>query len=126
MRNLSIIILFILFLLAACQRGKAVWEGFDAVTWQNDPQACKGEREVMFDFFKTNYTDLVGWKESDLVDVLGKPDEKEMYKRGQWFYVYYFEPGPSCQPDAELKRGDVKRVEIRVSAVGEVTELILR
>jgi outer membrane protein assembly factor BamE (lipoprotein component of BamABCDE complex) len=80
----------------------------------------------MFEFFQANKEDLKSWKESDLLDILGKPDEKEMYKRGQWFYVYYFEPGPSCQPTSSVKRGDVKRVEIRVSAVGNVTELILR
>lgn len=126
MRNLTLLFLCILILASACSQEKAVWEGFDADTWQNDPHGCKGEREDQFEFFKANQLDLVGWMESDLVDVLGKPDEKEMYKRGQWFYVYYFEPGPSCQPEAGIKRGDVKKVEIRVSAVGEVTELIIR
>ena len=61
----------------------------------------------------------------DLVmELFGKPDERDLYQRGQWFYYYYFNPGPAC--NASLSRDEIPRMILRFSAQGDVTEVIFR
>ncbi len=39
---------------------------------------------------------MLGLNEMEIVDLLGKPDKQELYKRNQKFYRYYLQPGPAC------------------------------
>ncbi len=37
----------------------------------------------------------------DIISILGKPDQNELYKRNQKFYYYFISPGPACKtPDS--------------------------
>jgi hypothetical protein len=123
---LQVLLLIGFLAVSACKGKNIALEGFDDETWRADPQGCKGERAQFWAFFDQNKEVLNGFSESDLKVLLGKPDERELYKRGQWFYIYFFDAGPLCDPTQEKQRGATKRMEIRLSAVGDVSEVILR
>lgn len=39
---------------------------------------------------------LKGLAEMDIIRLLGRPDQNELYKRNQKFYSYFISPGPPC------------------------------
>jgi hypothetical protein len=62
---------------------------------------------------------LLALSELDIVEVLGKPDEQELYKRNQKFYYYSIKPSDKCgkEPAAPL------RLVIRFNAMGLAKEI---
>jgi hypothetical protein len=41
-------------------------------------------------------TKLKGLSEMDVISMLGKPDQNELYKRNQKFYSYFLSAAPGC------------------------------
>ena len=64
---------------------------------------------------------LLALSELDIVDLLGKPDEQELYKRNQKFYYYFIEPSPECSLPSE---GASLRLVIRFNAMGLAKEIV--
>ncbi|MBT1705411.1 hypothetical protein [Chryseosolibacter indicus] len=65
---------------------------------------------------------LLGSDEMEIVQLLGKPDQNELYKRNQKFYYYYITPGPACQTADTLKSS---RLSIRFTAMGLAKEIAI-
>ena len=99
-------------------------EGFDSEIWKDDPNACKNQREEFYEILNSQKSLLLSLDYDSVIDLFGKPDERDLYERGQWFYYYYFTPGPAC--DSNLQRDAVPRMILRFSAQGDVTEAIFR
>lgn len=57
---------------------------------------------------------LRGLSEMDIVKLLGRPDENELYKRNQKFYSYYVTPGPDCPEHEDIPR----KLVVRFNAMG--------
>lgn len=106
--------------LCSCASG-VLLDGFDGATWKNDPNGCKGDRQKMAGIFQSQKELLMGLSESDLKEILGKPDKQELFVRSQKFFAYYIGPAPACPGGQELPL----ILTIRFNAIGFTNEVFL-
>lgn len=64
---------------------------------------------------------LLALSETDLVKVLGRSDETELYKRSEKFYKYYFNGGPGCAKDSITMSAMI----IRFNAMNLAKEIVV-
>jgi outer membrane protein assembly factor BamE (lipoprotein component of BamABCDE complex) len=64
---------------------------------------------------------LLALSEQEIVTLLGKPDENELYKRNQKFYYYFLEPSKQCSDT--LGENDPQKLVIRFNAIGLAKEV---
>jgi hypothetical protein len=83
-------------LVASCAKPTPAIEGVDLQIWKDDKNGCSGKRGLMEPAVKNELSKLKGLSEMDIVDLLGRPDENELFKRNQKFFHYYLTPGPAC------------------------------
>lgn len=65
--------------------------------------------------------ELLALSELDIVELLGRPDQNELYTRNQKFYFYFLTPSSSCDTPAEKPQ----RLMIRFNAVGLAQEILV-
>ena len=53
-----------------------------------------------------------------IIDLLGRADQNELYKRNQKFYYYLLEPGKSCGVNMESRK-----LSVRFNATGRAKEI---
>jgi hypothetical protein len=94
--------------------------GVDQQAWKADKGACGGQRQAMMPAVTNNRDKLLALSEVDIVSLLGKPDEEELYKRNQKFYYYYVQAGPGCGQGAD---SSALRLVVRFNAVGLAKEV---
>ena len=116
---LSIALTFLI--LSSCGPSHPHIEGLDVTTWKNDKKGCAGERSKMKDTLVSQKDKLLALSELDIVDLLGKPDERELYKRNQKFYYYFIEPSNGCNL---ASNGKSLRLVIRFNAMGLAKEIV--
>jgi hypothetical protein len=97
-------------------------KGIDKETWMDDKGACKNIRSSMIENVRSQKDQLLALSEMQLVELLGRPDENELYKRNQKFYTYYLEPGPACD---STKGDEALKLVIRFNAMGLAKEVIV-
>ena len=97
--NAKIIFLFTL-ILAACGKPLPELENMDMESWKADRNGCKHDREKMIKPLTDQQKKLEGLSEDQILKLLGKPDQNELWKRNQKFYKYFLEPGGPCQKDS--------------------------
>jgi len=97
--------LFVTVLLLSCGKDIPTLKGIDSDKWKNDKNACRGERKTMEPALRTELSKLKGLSEMDIIKLLGRPDENELYKGNQKFYRYYITAAPACtsKDSASLK-----------------------
>ena len=98
---------FLLFviLLSSCDSPLPSIDGVDLAKWKNDKNGCQGERKLMRASLEQQKTKLQGLSESQIIKLLGRPDQNELYKRNQKFYFYWI-TGSDCSDDSvKLKLG---------------------
>jgi outer membrane protein assembly factor BamE (lipoprotein component of BamABCDE complex) len=118
----SSIALLSLLLLGACSTPLPSIDGFDADLWKNDRNACQGHRKAQKQSLLSQKSKLLALKESQVVKLLGRPDENELYERNQKFYYYYLTASPTCsKPDSVQQR-----LELRFNAMGLVKEVFIK
>lgn len=106
--------LLILFLLSACSKPLPTLEGIDLDKWKDDKNGCLGIRQSMEEAIQREHSKLKGLSEMDIIEMLGRPDQNELYKRNQKFFYYYIRPGNMCSnPEPTFVR-----LEIRFNAMG--------
>ena len=83
-------------LLFSC--GKAIPElkNINIIEWREDRNGCKGYRSSTQTTLKTQRDALLGLDEMQLVSLLGRPDEQELYKLNQKFYYYHLTGSSLC------------------------------
>lgn len=111
-RQLSAVL--ILLILSACSKPLPTLDGVNLDTWKEDKNACSGDRQKMEQSLTAEVSKLRGLSEMDIVKMLGRPDENELYKRNQKFYSYYVTPGPDCPDHGESPR----KLVVRFNAMG--------
>ena len=109
----------IALLVISCGKPSPELKNIDLVRWQSDPNGCAGVRVQMIEAWQTEKKNLLGLNEMEIVDVLGKPDQQELYKRNQKFYRYFLQPGPACSSP----ENNPKKLIIRFNAVGLAKEI---
>src|SRR6478736_3166800 len=111
-RNAKIIFLFAV-LLVACGKPLPTLDGIDLKQWKEDRNGCNHFREKVIEELVPQKDKLLGLHEDDVIGLLGRPDQNELYKRNEKFFKYFLEPGPSCGKDSS----DVI-LSIRFNSVG--------
>ncbi len=91
----------LLLLCAACGDALPTLDGLDTERWRSDKNACLGHRREMELALIREKDKLKGLSEMDVVELLGRPDKNELYKRNQKFFCYYVSPGPDCDKSDE-------------------------
>jgi hypothetical protein len=111
--------LFIVFLLIAVACGKPLpkLEGIDLKQWKNDRNGCNRFREKLVATMDSQKDKLKGLSEDDIIALLGRPDQNELYKRNEKFFKYFLEPGPICRMNSSAIM-----LSIRFNAVGLAKE----
>ncbi len=111
----------LLFTVVSCTQSLPELEGIDRQVWKDDKNGCIGKRAEMIDAITRQKDELLGLSETGLVELLGKPDQNELYKRNQKFYYYFIQPSAEChgKPHAEHS----ERLVIRFNAMGLAKEI---
>lgn len=65
---------------------------------------------------------LLTLSESEIISLLGRPDENELYKRNQKFYYYLLGPSKTCSDTIAV---DPKKLVIRFNAIGLAKEVVV-
>ena len=86
----------------------------DLEKWKGDRNGCEHQRSTMKEMLDHQKEKLLALDELQVVELLGKPDRHELYKRNQKFYYYFIEPAPDC---AQQDTTDSK-LTIRFNAMG--------
>lgn len=113
------IVVSVLLILSSCGNNRTTLGTIDLVQWKSDRNACGGLRTRSVDEFQQHKNELLGLSESEVVALLGKPDQNELYKRNQKFYYYFLEPAAACASSA----GNPKKLMVRFNAVGLAKEV---
>jgi len=111
--------LFLSLFLFSCGKPLPELTGVNKASWMADRGACSGSRAGMVEAVRTNTPKLLALSEVDLVSLLGRPDEEELYKRNQKFYYYYLQPSAKCGKSVS---SNPLRLVIRFNAVGLAKE----
>lgn len=111
----------VLLLAAAISCGNPLPElqNLDLEAWKNDKNACGNYRTENIEVIRSQREKLLALKESQIIELLGRPDRNELYKRNQKFYSYYLQPGQAC--DSTLQ--EAQRLTIRFNAMGLAKEV---
>ncbi len=106
--------LFILIALIAfgCGKSLPVLEGIDMKDWKADKNGCLHIREKYIDALAAQTDKLKALDETQIGQLLGHPDQTELYKRNQKFYYYFLEPSTKCNPSKE----NAKKLTIRFNS----------
>jgi hypothetical protein len=91
----------------------------DLDKWKNDKGGCNQHRITFLTELENQKDELKGLSEKDIIQLLGRPDQNELYKRNQKFYRYDITAGKNCNdPDA-----DGQQLIIRFTAMGYAKEV---
>jgi len=101
----------------ACERPLPTLEGIDLSQWKNDKNGCHGRRSAMIKPLEEQKKKLQGLTEMQIIALLGRPDQNELYSRNQKFYYYSLEPGKACG-----QANEAKRLSVRFNATGRAKE----
>ena len=112
--------LFIVFLLLAASCGKPLptLEGIDLKQWKDDKNGCHLYRWKTMKQLDTQKDKLLSLPEDEILKLLGRPDQNELYRRSEKFFKYFLEPGPICRRDSSETI-----LSIRFNAVGLAKEV---
>ena len=111
-----------IMILAACGNDVSL-ENFDRSAWSSDPQGCKEKRMDLTETLRSQRDQLKGLNQQEVIKILGKPDEHELYKRSQKYFIYYLQPGPQCESQTELAP---LKLMIRFNALGLSNEVVIK
>lgn len=93
--NINPIVLIILFCFS-CSKPLPSLEGLDLQRWKEDKNACANFRFSMRKTIDKEKNKLLALDQMQIVELLGRPDQNELYKRNQKFFYYFIKPSPLC------------------------------
>lgn len=117
----SLSLLCLCILCTGCLK-KVEVDNFDTDLWASDPRGCKNERIALVDDINRNKKKILGLYQKDVLKIFGPPEEQELYKRSQTYYVYYLDPSADCVQTVENPR----KLFIRFTSLGIANELTIR
>ena len=83
--------IFIVWILMAGACGKPLpsLDGIDLKQWKDDKNGCNHVREKSIEQLVLQKNKLKGLSEDNVIKLLGRPDQNELYKRNQKFFYYF-------------------------------------
>ncbi len=115
------IFILIAFVAGACGKDLPTLEGIDLKLWKDDKNGCGHFREKLMDTLESQKDKLKGLSEDEVIKLLGRPDQNELYKRNQKFFYYFLEPSAKCQTSAPSS----KKLSVRFTAMGFAKEVVI-
>ncbi|WP_276373884.1 hypothetical protein [Chryseolinea sp. H1M3-3] len=113
-------IVLVLFVAACGHKELPALEQVDLAIWKEDKFACSGKRASMVDAMNSQADKLLALSQQEIVELLGKPDANELYKRNQKFFYYFLQPSKSC---SDTVTTEPKKLVIRFNAMGLAKEI---
>jgi hypothetical protein len=113
------IFLGLLLLNSGCGNPLPKLENMDLQEWRADKDGCLNNRAVMEVSLDSQKDKLLALTEKQIISLLGKPDQNELYSRNQKFYTYFLTPAPSCSSF----QNSSKTLIIRFNAMGLAKEV---
>jgi hypothetical protein len=108
------------FILISCGKPLPNLENIDLEKWKDDKWGCQMERSKTVPELLLQKGKLKGLSQDNIVDLLGRPDKNELYKRNQKFFFYYLTPGEKCGKDTITQR-----LSLRFNAMGFAKEVLV-
>lgn len=112
----------VLLIVSGCGRELPKLENLDLKQWSQDKNACGTYRTENLESLKSQKEKLLALKEMQVVELLGRPDRNELYRRNQKFYYYYLKPAPECP---NYNTDNSARLAIRFNAMGLAKEVMI-
>lgn len=109
-----------ILVLFSCGKPLPTLDQIDLQAWKDDKNGCSGKRDSMLKAMEAQTEKLLGLSEQEIIAIIGKPDENELYERNQKFYYYYLQPASSCSTSTI---GNPKKLVVRFNAVGLAKEI---
>jgi hypothetical protein len=97
-------------------------DNMDVQSWKDDKLGCDGKRTAMLEALESQTEKLLALSQQEIISLLGKPDENELYKRNQKFFYYFVQPAPTC---SDFPTVNPKKLVIRFNAMGLAKEAAL-
>lgn len=121
MKSTRLVLLGLTFFFACSSKPTEI-EGFNSFIWKNDKYGCMNERAEMVENLLKEKERILGLNEAEVLRLLGKPDEQEIYSRNQKFLVYFLEPNRKCTAPENIE-ATAKALNLRLNAIGVANEL---
>ncbi len=106
---------------ASCSKPLPTLDGIDLKQWKDDKNGCHHFREKMIGKLTSQKNKLQGLSEDDIISLLGRPDQNELYKRNQKFFYYSLEPSAKCAASVQSS----KKLSVRFTAMGFAKEVVV-
>ncbi len=119
MKRQSLVSTLFILLISGCGRSAPALT-IDLKQWTEDRNGCLGLRSKMITVMDREKEKLLGLTEQQIITLLSRPDQNELYKRNQKFYYYYLEPSQQC---VAATAGHAMQLVIRFNAMGVAKEV---
>jgi hypothetical protein len=96
---------------------------FDAELWKSDRNGCNKDRLEIYKEILDKQEEVLGLSNRQIINLLGKPERNELYKRNQKFFIYYITPSSECDNQGIQ---DKLYMFIRFNAVGLSQEIFVQ
>ena len=118
--TLHLITCFIVALISVgCTSSPVQLNNFDTRSWKSDPNGCNQKRSQWVPVILEQKDKVLALSETAVIDLLGKPDQIELYKRNQKLYHYQISPGAPCNSKDSVET----ELQVRFNAMGRAKEI---
>ncbi len=112
----------VFIVLSGCGKSLPTLDNLDLKEWEKDKNACGSYRSDNMETLLAQKEKLLAMKEMQIVELIGRPDRNELYKRNQKFFYYYLKPAPEC---STYNADSSARLAIRFNAMGLAKEIMI-
>jgi hypothetical protein len=112
----------LVIILCSCGKALPTLDNIDLQSWKDDKKGCEGKRASMITSLQSQTDKFLALNEQEIISLIGKPDENELYTRNQKFFYYNIEASSSCGSSTVHKP---KQLVIRFNAIGLAKEAIV-
>ena len=119
MKNL--IIVGLIGMLIGCKEQVSL-PNVNEADWIRDEKGCTGLRIQQLTRMEEDRKLLKGLNQDEIIAVLGRPDQNELYKRNQKFFIYSITPHNCSEAADSLPR---TYLSIRFNATGLAKEVVI-
>ncbi len=120
-RSFAYFLMICLITTSACTK-RLDLGSFDSEIWKSDLKGCSGKRAEIIDQLIEVKPKLLGLYQKSIIKALGQPEEQELFKRSQTYYVYYIDGAPTCENPVESPR----ILEVRFTSLGIANEVNIK
>ena len=118
---LSLLLLISILPFASCNK-KIDLQNFDPQDWKRDFNGCDGSREILMNALGHIKPQLLGIRESQVLEILGNPNKQELGERSKKSYMYYIMPGKQCV----FRKNETKLLVVDFDALDRVALFSIR